>query len=215
MQSDPELFSRRHFLQWSAAGVASAGADRLLASSAQENRASGSERAAPHHPVILRSPQLEITLDGASGLPWRYKLPLTEPNCAARVSAGPSASLSAAQHPGISRPPASRPRATMRRQRRQPFSSAPSGAPAPPPRSPFSTFSRPPRCTSKWRQSKRSHRSSLSRSGCPASLVCANRTTAHGSLTAMRAEALRCSPPQNPAVCRSTASGAAFRGSCS
>ena len=74
MQSDPERFSRRHFLQWSAAGAAAAGTGWLTPNDeAQEPLADG-ERTAPQHPLVLRSAQLEVTLDAASGLPWKYRL---------------------------------------------------------------------------------------------------------------------------------------------
>lgn len=75
MQNEPELFSRRHFLRWSATGVAAVGAERLLPSAdAQDNSLPTGERQPPEHPLVLRSPELEVTLDAASGLPWRYKL---------------------------------------------------------------------------------------------------------------------------------------------
>jgi hypothetical protein len=75
MQSDAERFSRRHFLQWVAAGTAAAGAPRLLpGAEAQEQSAATGERKKPEHPIVLSSPQLEVTLDAASGLPWQYKL---------------------------------------------------------------------------------------------------------------------------------------------
>jgi hypothetical protein len=75
MQTDPELFSRRHFLQWTAAGTAAAGAQWLLpAADSQEKPAADGERRAPEQTVVLRSPELEVTLDAASGLPWKYRL---------------------------------------------------------------------------------------------------------------------------------------------
>jgi hypothetical protein len=55
MQSDEEVFSRRRFLEWSAAGAAAAGVAALLpAAKAQDTQAEG-ERKAPEHPLILRS----------------------------------------------------------------------------------------------------------------------------------------------------------------
>lgn len=75
MQSDPERFSRRHFLQWSAAGAAAAGAGWLAPSDEAQEQPTDGERHAPEHPLVLSSPELEVTLDAASGLPWKYRLP--------------------------------------------------------------------------------------------------------------------------------------------
>jgi hypothetical protein len=72
MQSDSERFSRRHFLRWTAAGAAAAGTPWLLPTAAAQSPVSPTgERAEPTHTVVLRSPQLEVILDTASGLPWR------------------------------------------------------------------------------------------------------------------------------------------------
>ena len=75
MHNDPERFNRRHFLQWSAAGVAAAGTHGLFpATQAQDNPDARSEREAPQATVVLCSAELEVTLDAGSGMPWRYKL---------------------------------------------------------------------------------------------------------------------------------------------
>jgi Endo-alpha-N-acetylgalactosaminidase len=74
MQSDQELFNRRRFLEWSAAGAAAASAQSLFSkASAQEPQPSG-ERQAPAHPITLRSSELELILDSGSGLPYEYRL---------------------------------------------------------------------------------------------------------------------------------------------
>ena len=46
----------------------------LPEASAQEQTATSGERQGPSHPIHLSSPQLEVTLDAASGLPWIYRL---------------------------------------------------------------------------------------------------------------------------------------------
>ena len=78
MQTDKELFDRRHFLRWSAAGLAAAGAQISLSDLRAEENASAAQvsgdRAAPAHPVILRSSELHVTLDPESGLPFEYHL---------------------------------------------------------------------------------------------------------------------------------------------
>jgi hypothetical protein len=75
MHSDPQKFNRRHFLQWSSAGLAAAGADSLLSSAlGQQNANSSAERQAPAHPITLTSAELEVTLDAESGLPYAYHL---------------------------------------------------------------------------------------------------------------------------------------------
>jgi len=74
MQNEQERFNRRRFLQWSAAGVTAAGIQSLLPlASAQQSQPPG-ERKAPAHPVVLRSEDLEVTLDPAAGLPYEYRL---------------------------------------------------------------------------------------------------------------------------------------------
>lgn len=72
MQSDEEVFTRRRFLEWSAAGIAAVGAQSTLGS-AQEATQPG-ERQAPEHPITLRSPELEVIMDPSSGLPYEYLL---------------------------------------------------------------------------------------------------------------------------------------------
>jgi hypothetical protein len=76
VESDPERFTRRHFLQWTSAGLAAGGSRSFLPSAfAQQNSVVPGERPAPAQPIVLTSAQLEVTLDGASGLPYSYRLP--------------------------------------------------------------------------------------------------------------------------------------------
>jgi hypothetical protein len=75
VQSDPDGFTRRHFLQWTSAGLAASTAKSLLPSAfAQQEATTAGERAAPAHPIVLSSPELEVTLDAASGLRYHYRL---------------------------------------------------------------------------------------------------------------------------------------------
>ena len=77
MQNDNEVFPRRHFLKWSAATVAAASAQGLLAAKADAQAPApneSAERTPPAHPVVLRSADLEVLLDPANGLPWQYRL---------------------------------------------------------------------------------------------------------------------------------------------
>jgi hypothetical protein len=75
MQSESQYFSRRHFLQWTSAGLAAAGADSLLLTAmCQQVENSSGERSAPAHPVTLSNAALEVTIDSDSGLPYSYHL---------------------------------------------------------------------------------------------------------------------------------------------
>ena len=76
MQDESEYIRRRDFLRLGAAGVAAAGLDALLPACAagQESPAEPTgTRAAPAHPIVLRSDLLEVTLDGDDGLPYQYR----------------------------------------------------------------------------------------------------------------------------------------------
>ena len=78
MQSDQELFNRRHFLRWGISGAAAVGTQLLLPSvSAQEQlpvpQTAGEQRP-PAHTLILRNAELEVTFDAARGLPYEYRL---------------------------------------------------------------------------------------------------------------------------------------------
>ena len=73
MHTDEELYSRRHFLQWSAATAATAIALPALSQTASEPTPA-SQRSAPRHPLLLRNAQLEVVLDAADGLPFSYRL---------------------------------------------------------------------------------------------------------------------------------------------
>ena len=77
MQNEKELFDRRHFLRWSSAGAVAAGAQLSFPTALAEETAPApvtGDRAAPAHPVMLRSAELEVTLDPESGLPFEYRL---------------------------------------------------------------------------------------------------------------------------------------------
>lgn len=71
MQIDDERLTRRTFLKLGGAGLAVAGSASLLAEAiAEESRT----RTAPAHPLVLRSPLLEVVFDQADGLPFQYRL---------------------------------------------------------------------------------------------------------------------------------------------
>lgn len=75
MQNDPEMFSRRQFLQWSAiTGLAIAGTPSAFSADSAETPAPTTERQPPTHPVRLQSDELEVILDAADGLPYEYRL---------------------------------------------------------------------------------------------------------------------------------------------
>jgi hypothetical protein len=75
VQSDRDSFTRRHFLQWTSAGLAASSAQSLLpAAFGEQESAAPGERVAPSQPIVLKSAQLEVTLDGTSGLPYGYRL---------------------------------------------------------------------------------------------------------------------------------------------
>src|SRR5580658_7407243 len=75
MQEASDRIRRREFLRMSGVGVAAAGLHSLLPGSlaeAQPAEPTGT-RTAPAHPIVLRSSQLEVTLDGADALPYEYR----------------------------------------------------------------------------------------------------------------------------------------------
>jgi hypothetical protein len=75
MQDDLEIFSRRHFLQWStAASIALAGTSRLSADTGAEAAPVSARTQPPQHTVMLRSADLEVALDAVNGLPYSYRL---------------------------------------------------------------------------------------------------------------------------------------------
>ncbi len=74
MQDEWNQIRRRDFLRMGAAGAAAAGLETLMparVARAQAEEPSGT-RPAPVHPVVLKSAQLEVTLDGDDGLPYEY-----------------------------------------------------------------------------------------------------------------------------------------------
>ena len=76
MQDDMDKMRRRDFLRLGGAGVAAAGLQSLCAGAllpAQAPEQPMGTRTAPAHPVALRSPQLEVILDGDDGLPFEYR----------------------------------------------------------------------------------------------------------------------------------------------
>jgi len=73
MHEDQEFISRRRFLHWTAAGAAGVGAS-ILVPAAEAQTAPGMEPKAPLHPLSLRSPEMEVVLDAANGLPFEYRL---------------------------------------------------------------------------------------------------------------------------------------------
>jgi hypothetical protein len=74
MQSDQELFKRRHFLKWAAAGAVAAGTQAIRRTASGQQPQTLGERKAPTHTLKLRSTELEVVLDASSGLPYEYRL---------------------------------------------------------------------------------------------------------------------------------------------
>ncbi|MGB7266468.1 MAG: endo-alpha-N-acetylgalactosaminidase family protein [Terracidiphilus sp.] len=74
MQDETNEMRRRDFLRLSGASVAVAGMQSLLpgaAAVAQTDEPTGT-RSAPVHPIVLRSDELEVTLDADDGQPYEY-----------------------------------------------------------------------------------------------------------------------------------------------
>jgi hypothetical protein len=75
MHTEEEIFDRRHFLRWSATSLAAATAGiPTLDAVADEEKQSLAPVGAPEHVITLRSPELDIVLNGATGLPFEYRL---------------------------------------------------------------------------------------------------------------------------------------------
>ena len=75
MQDESNEMRRRDFLRLSSAGIAAAGLQTLLPgpiAQAQPAEPAGT-RTAPTHPKMLRSKQLEVTLDADNALPYEYR----------------------------------------------------------------------------------------------------------------------------------------------
>jgi hypothetical protein len=74
MRNDFEPLDRRSFLRL--AGTAAAATSSLLRPRlfAQNDDAPQTNRPTPQNPILLRSPQLELTLDRGDGLPFSYRL---------------------------------------------------------------------------------------------------------------------------------------------
>jgi len=76
MQDELDWMRRRDFLRLSATTAAVAGLDAFLPqkhAGAQSQDQPAGTRNAPLHPHVLRSSQLEVTLDGDDGLPYEYR----------------------------------------------------------------------------------------------------------------------------------------------
>ncbi|HUA97122.1 MAG TPA: endo-alpha-N-acetylgalactosaminidase family protein [Terracidiphilus sp.] len=74
MQEESNQIRRRDFLRLGAAGAAAAGLQTLLpacTAAAQAEEPTGT-RSASAHPLVLRSTELEVTLDADNGLPYEY-----------------------------------------------------------------------------------------------------------------------------------------------
>ncbi len=69
--TDNNNLDRRTFLRLSGGGLVACTATGLLA---QVSEAPGKARSAPSRPVILKSPALEVVLDGSDGLPFEYRM---------------------------------------------------------------------------------------------------------------------------------------------
>ncbi len=77
MQTDDEVFGRRHFLCWSVKGLVAAGAVLpTLEMLGEDPKAQGEVPAIarPEHTIVLRSSALEVVLNAATGLPFEYRL---------------------------------------------------------------------------------------------------------------------------------------------
>ena len=75
MQEALDRIRRREFLRLSGVGAAAVGLHSLLPGSlagAQPAEQTGT-RTAPAHSIVLRSSQLEVTLDLGDGLPYDYR----------------------------------------------------------------------------------------------------------------------------------------------
>jgi len=76
MQDEMDRMRRRDFLRLSGAGVAAASLQAVWPGSlakAQAAELKSTLRAAPAHPLVLRSDQLEIMFDADDGLPYEYR----------------------------------------------------------------------------------------------------------------------------------------------
>lgn len=75
MQDEMDTMRRRDFLRLSATTAAVVGAETFLPGrlgKAQTEAPDGTRRA-PERPIVLRSKELEVTLDGDDGLPYEYR----------------------------------------------------------------------------------------------------------------------------------------------
>jgi hypothetical protein len=76
MQEELDRIRRRDFLRMGGSSVAAAGLSALLPRTQAEAHAEEptGTRPAPAHPLVLRSGELEVTLDADDGLPYEYRL---------------------------------------------------------------------------------------------------------------------------------------------
>jgi hypothetical protein len=76
MQNEFEQMNRRSFLRLTGTGTAAVTINALLPHHlfAQAQETPLTDRAIPQNPILLRSSQLELTLDHEDGLPFSYRL---------------------------------------------------------------------------------------------------------------------------------------------
>ena len=75
MQDESGYMGRRDFLRLGGVGVVAAGLSAVLPAGLRHARAEEAQgsRTAPTHPLVLRSQELEVTLDAGDGLPFAYE----------------------------------------------------------------------------------------------------------------------------------------------
>jgi hypothetical protein len=74
MQTDDEVFDRRHFLRWSAKGFVAAGVSLPTFEGIGQGQPQDVGSAnAPEHTIVLRSSDLEVVVNAANGLPFEYR----------------------------------------------------------------------------------------------------------------------------------------------
>jgi Endo-alpha-N-acetylgalactosaminidase len=76
MQNELDRLNRRSFLRLTGTGTAAAAISSLFPPTlfAQNDEAQFTDRPDPQNPILLHSPQLELTLDREDGLPFSYRL---------------------------------------------------------------------------------------------------------------------------------------------
>jgi hypothetical protein len=76
MQNELDHPTRRSFLRLTGTGTAAAAISALFPQTlfAQDDTTVIADRPKPRNPIVLHSPQLEVTLDREDGLPFSYRL---------------------------------------------------------------------------------------------------------------------------------------------